>query len=113
VAIYLGLGVVLAMVVGYWAIEQMLYFPSTTYVSPSGRCELVVLARWRLFAMPGQGRDGPGRVELREVGAWWRLGAAELPIMSLFEEPVWESGRVSVGKVLEIEAPPICGYPVG
>jgi hypothetical protein len=109
VTIYLWLGAVLAMVVGYWAIERMLYFPSAKYVSPSGRCELVVLAKRRLFAMPGQGSDGPGKVELREVGAWRRLGAAELPIMSLFEEPVWERGRVSVGKVLEIEAPPICG----
>lgn len=78
--------------------------------SPNHRCYAITLQskRW-LPTFPGQGSDGPGRVDLYDTDSGKRLDSQSVDIFNTLEPPIWTGHTVIFTKFIELDAPAYCG----
>ena len=74
------------------------------YASPDSAFVLVVYRYPRLYAMPGQGSDAPGFVELQDREGR-RYQRRKVEMVQLVETPEWTASRVRVKLLLDWELP--------
>ena len=75
-------------------------------VSPDGRYQIVVSRIPSRLAMPGQGSDAPGVVQLREVRTGRVLRECEVEMVQLVGQVTWSATNVDVHLVAEWRLPP-------
>lgn len=66
-----------------------------SFEAPDGACRIVVYRNPRLFAMPGQGSDAPGRIDLVDKNGKV-LKSRPIEMVQLISKPVWKKGSVSM-----------------
>jgi len=65
------------------------------------------------MAFPGQGSDGPGRVDLYDTASGKRLDSQDVDIYNTLELPSWSEHTVSFNKFIELKAPLYCAGTAG
>lgn len=74
------------------------------YASPDSAFVLVVYRYPRVYAMPGQGSDAPGFVELQDREGK-RYEKQKVEMVQLVETPEWTAERVRVKLILDWKLP--------
>lgn len=90
------LGLALLALVYVWSDSGASYRYRTTFPSPDGRYKLVIYSRRMSVALPGQGSDAPGYVQLQDQSERVLEGGYVEMVQNAYEVE-WRAGEVDVG----------------
>lgn len=76
-----------------------------TFDSPDQRFQVVVLRNAEWFAMPGQGSDASGRLQLRDARSGSVLEERKIEMVQLVDQVVWSPSTVEVKLLAEWRLP--------